>query len=528
MTNSIAETRYNDVLFVTGSNTTENHPVIATKMKQAVKNGAKLIVADPRRIELADYADVFLQITPGTNIALLNAMMNVIISEGLQDKTYIEDMTENYEELAELVKRYTPEEAARICGVDAEDIRKAARIYAEAEKAGIYYAMGITQHTSGTDNVMSISNLALLCGNIGKEAAGVNPLRGQNNVQGACDMGGLPGDLPGYQKVFKPEVIEKFEAAWNAKLSGKVGLTVPEMLTEASSGNVKMIYIMGENPMVSDPDITHVKHALEHLDFLVVQDIFLTETAELADVVLPAASFAEKDGTFSNTERRVQRVRKAVSPVGDSKPDYEILSDIMNRLGYKASYENASEIFDEIASVTPQYAGIDYKRLEDINGLQWPCPTKDHPGTKYLHSKGCARGRALFVPCEYSQSAEMPDSTYPLVLTTGRILYQYHTTTMTGKTEGISKNYSDSFIEVNPSTANKLGIEDGEIVRVVSRRGSVETNVRVTEIVEEDVVFMPFHFAKGAANMITNSKLDPKAKIPELKVCAVRIEKITQ
>ena len=319
MTNSIEEILNTDAMFVIGSNTTENHPIIGATMKRAKKKGAKLIVADPRRIELAEYADVYLQLKPGTNIALLNGMMHVIIEKGLQDKEFIEKNTENYEELAKLVKEYTPERVAEICGVNAEDIVKAATIYGEAKKAGIYYTMGVTQHTTGTNGVMSVSNLALLCGNVGKESAGVNPLRGQNNVQGACDMGGLPADYPGYQKVFNEEAAEKFEKAWNAKLSRKPGLTVSEMLNEAENGNIRFMYIMGENPMVSDPDINHVRKALNNLDFLVVQDIFFTETCELADVVLPAASFAEKDGTFTNTERRVQRVRKAIEPAGEPR-----------------------------------------------------------------------------------------------------------------------------------------------------------------------------------------------------------------
>lgn len=525
MTNSIQEILNTDAMFVIGSNTTENHPVIGTMIKRAKKKGAKLIVADPRRIELADYADVYLQIKPGTNIALLNAMMNVIIEKGLQDKAYIEERTENYEELVKAVKDYTPEAAAEVCGVKAEDIIKAATLYAEADKAGIYYAMGITQHTTGTHSVMSISNLALLCGNIGKESAGVNPLRGQNNVQGACDMGGLPSDLPGYQKVFKPEVVEKFEKVWNVKLSSKIGLTIPEILDGAEHGSIKFLYIMGENPMVSDPDINHVRKSLNNLDFLVVQDIFLTETAELADVVLPAASFAEKDGTFSNTERRVQRVRKAINPVGNSKPDWQIIMDIMNKLGYNKKYNHPSEIMDEIAGVTPSYAGISYDRLEG-DGIQWPCLDKEHPGTKYLHKASIARGKGLFMPLEYTVSAEAPDSEYPFIFTTGRILYHYHTRTMTGKVEGLNAIAPESYVEINEVTAIKLGISDGEKVRLASRRGEIITTAKITDIIEENVLFMPFHFAEGAANYLTNSKLDSIAKIPELKVAAVKIQKI--
>ena len=525
MTNSISEVIDNDVIFVTGTNTTENHPVIGTQIKQAKKKGAKLIVADPRRIELADMADVFLQIKPGSNIALMNGMLNYIIENDLHDKAYIEERTENFEEVKEAVKQYTLERTAEICGVDKNDIAKAARIYAESDRAGIYYAMGITQHTTGTHNVISISNLALACGNIGKEYAGVNPLRGQNNVQGACDMGALPSDYPGYQKVFKEEIAEKFENAWNAKLSREVGLTVSEMVNGAESGDLKLLYIMGENPMVSDPDINHVKHALESIDFLVVQDIFLTETAELADVVLPAASFAEKDGTFVNTERRVQRVRKAIEPVGNSKADWVILMELMSKLEYNKIYKNPSEIMEEISTVTPQYGGISYGRIE-TEGIQWPCPTTDHQGTKYLHKAAIARGRGLFFPVEHIGSSETKDNDYPFILTTGRILYHYHTRTMTGREDGLNKIAPRSYIEINEITANKLGFEDGQKIKVTSRRGSIQIQVKVTDIVDEDVVFIPFHYAEGAANYLTNSKYDPISKIPELKVAAVKLEKI--
>lgn len=525
MTNSIEEILNTDAIFVIGSNTTENHPVIGTVMKRAIKRGAKLIVADPRRIELAEYADVFLQVKPGTNIALLNGMMNVIINNDLHDKKFIEERTENFKEFKELIKDYTPDRVAKICGVKEEDIVKAALIYARAEKAGIYYAMGVTQHTTGTHAVMSISNLSLLCGNIGKESAGVNPLRGQNNVQGACDMGGLPADLPGYQKVFNPEVQEKFESLWETSIPNRAGLTIPEILDAAEKGDIKFIYIMGENPMVSDPDINHVRKALSNLDFLVVQDIFLTETAELADVVLPAASFAEKDGTFTNTERRVQRVRKAIEPVGDAKPDWQILMELMNRLGYNKKYLHPSEIMEEIRRVVPQYGGITYDRIEE-EGIQWPCPDIDHPGTKYLHKDTIARGKGLFMAIDHRQSAEVVDSEYPFIFTTGRVLYHYHTRTMTGRVEGLNKLSPRSYVEINEVTANKLGISHGEKVRLTSRRGSIITWAKVTDIVDENVLFMPFHFAEGAANYLTNTKLDSIAKIPELKVAAVRLEKL--
>ncbi|MPW26686.1 formate dehydrogenase subunit alpha [Alkalibaculum sp. M08DMB] len=526
MTNSNFEVLNSEVIFVTGSNTTETHPVIGSHIKQALKRGAKLIVAEPRRIDLAVHSDIFLQITPGTNVALFNGLMNVIIDENLQDKEYIEKNTENYDELVSVMKDYTPERVAEICGIDAEDIRKAARMYASVDKASIFYSMGVTQHSTGTQGVMSISNLALLCGNIGKESAGVNPLRGQNNVQGACDMGALPGDLPGYQKVANPDVINKFQKAWGVELSNKVGLTVTEVMTKGSEGDLKVLYVMGENPMLSDPDINHVKEALEKIDFVVVQDIFLTETAELADVVLPAASFAEKEGTFTNTERRIQRVRKAIDCIGNSKPDWEILMTLMNKLGYDKVYSNASEIMDEIASVTPSYGGISFDRI-DQEGLQWPCPDKDHPGTKFLHKDGkFSRGKGLFKPADYIKSAESADKDYPYILTTGRMLYHYHTATMTKRVEGINRLFPHSYMEIHPTTANRLGLEDGSKAKVSSRRGEIITTVTITDKVEEDVVFMPFHFADGAVNYLTNSVVDPTAKIPEFKVSAVKIERI--
>lgn len=524
MTNTIGEVLGTDAIFVIGSNTTENHPVIGTMMRQSKAKGAKLIVADPREIPLADDADVFLKIKPGTNIALLNGMMHVIVKKKLYDREFIEDRTENFEALVQLVEDYTPERVGDICGVDPDDIIKAAVLYGEANRAGIYYAMGITQHTTGTKGVMSVSNLALMCGNVGREFTGVNPLRGQNNVQGACDMGGLPADLPGYQKVFKEEINEKFEKAWNRSLSKEVGLTIPEMMNGAIDGSIRCMYIMGENPMVSDPDINHVKKSLENIDFLIVQDIFMTETSEFADVILPAASFAEKDGTFTNTERRIQRVRRALEPIGNSKADWKILMEVMNTLGYEKKYLNAEKIMDEIAQVTPQYGGVSYKRLEK-ESLQWPCTNKEHLGTPYLHKEAIARGRGLFMPAEYMESAELPDSEYPFIFTTGRILYHYHTRTMTGRVEGLNKLAPKSYVEINEITAKKLKISDGENVKLTSRRGEIMTSARITNIVDENVLFMPFHFSNGAANYLTNTALDPTAKIPELKVAAVRLEK---
>ncbi|NVN89930.1 MAG: formate dehydrogenase subunit alpha [Desulfuromonadales bacterium] len=522
MTNSIDEVLRSNVIFVTGSNTTETHPVIGAKIRQARLNGAKLIVAEPRKIDLAATADLFLQITPGTNVALFNGMMHVILEEGLQDQDFIAERTEGFAELRDVITKYRPDVVAEICSIGVEDLKKAARLYAQAGKAAIFYSMGVTQHSTGTDGVMAISNLALLCGNIGTESAGVNPLRGQNNVQGACDVGCLPGDLPGYQKVADPQVIEKFETAWGVKLPNRPGLTITEIIDKAGKGEITFLYVMGENPMISDPDLNHVEEALKNTGFLIVQDIFLTETAQLADVVLPAASFAEKDGTFTNTERRVQRVRKAVSAPGKAKADWQILMEVMNRLGRPKTYQSVASILDEIAQVTPQYGGISFDRLEKET-LQWPCPSIDHPGTKYLHMDAFTRGKGLFKPAEYRASAELPDSNYPFLLTTGRILYHYHTNTMTGKEEGLMNLHPHSFIEISPVTAKRLHIEDGDRVTVTSRRGELTSTARVTGKIEDNVVFMPFHFADGAANLLTNSALDPIAKIPELKVCAVNI-----
>jgi len=526
MTNSIAEAADQDVVFVTGSNTTETHPVIGSLIRQAHKKGAKIIVAEPRRIPLCREADVFLQIKPGTNVALFNGMMNVIISEGLQDQKYIDERTEGYEALVEVIKDYTPEVVAEICGIDAEELKKAARMYAKADKAGIYYAMGVTQHSTGTEGVMGTSNLALLCGKIGKYGCGVNPLRGQNNVQGACDMGCLPTDFPAYQKVFNDAAREKFEKEWGVELPGKPGLTVTEIMNAVEEGKVRGLYIMGENPMMSDPDLNHVEKALKNCELLIVQDIFLTETAQLAHVVLPGCTFAEKDGTFTNTERRVQRIRKAINPIGQSHADFEILSDVMAALGYGNSFRTAEEVFAEMATVTPSYGGMSYERLEKLGSLQWPCPTADHPGTPILHVGKFSRGeRALFKPAPYRPSAETPDRDYPMILTTGRILYHYHTSTMTGRVEGLMNISGKSYVEINPADAAKLGIAAGDRVEVSSRRGGVVVEARVTDIVAEGVLFMPFHFADGPANKLTNTVIDPTAKIPELKVCAARIEK---
>ncbi len=522
MTNSIDEVKYNDVIFVTGSNTTETHPVIGSYMKQAMKNGAKLIVAEPRRIELAEIADVFIRIKPGTNVALFNAMMNVIYHEELYDKSFIQEKTENFDNFVKKIIDFTPEMGAKICGCNKQDIIDAARIYASGNKAAIYYAMGITQHSNGTNHVKSIANLALLCGNVGKESSGINPLRGQNNVQGSCDMGALPNNFPGYQKVYNDEARRKFEEHWGVTLDSNVGLSLPHIVNGAYNNVIKFLYIMGENPIVSDPDITHVKEALSNIEFLVVQDIFLTETAEYADVVLPASTYAEKDGTFTNTERRVQKVRKAVEPIGDSKPDGVIIQELMQLLDDHDTIMTAREVMDEIAELTPIYSGIDYDRI-DKQGLQWPVLGKEHPGTKFLYKEKFGRGLGYFTPVDYMGAVETPDEEYPLTLTTGRVLYHFHTITMTGKNEEIQSIVPVNFIEINKKTARKYKLKDQGEAIVYSRRGETKAEVHITDKVGDDVVFMPFHFADGA-NMLTNTALDETCNIPELKVCAVEIK----
>jgi len=525
MTNSIDELKNAGCIFVIGSNTSEAHPVIALNIKEAVvKNDTKLIVADPRQIDLVRYAELHLPQKPGTDVALINAMMNVIISEKLHDSDFINDRTEGFSEFANAVKDFTPEMAEEITTVPAEKIRQAARIYAGASTASIVYSMGITQHTTGTDNVLSLANLSMLTGNVGKESTGVNPLRGQNNVQGACDLGALPNVYPGYQSVEDSKIQAKFEKAWSKKLSPKKGLTVVEFFHAVETGDIKAIYIMGENPALSDPNLNRTRKALETVDFLLVQDIFLSETAQYADVVLPSVCFAEKDGTFTNTERRVQRVRAAVTPPGQSRSDWETICDVSTRLGYPMSYDSAGQIMDEIASVTPIYGGISFDRI-DLVGLQWPCPDKEHPGTKYLHKGRFTRGKGKFHTVSFKAPAESPNAKFPFVLSTGRQLYQFHTGTMTRKSAAINQVSPTGYVEIHIKDAGKLGIADGDSVEVVTRRGKVSTLAKVTKNIEKGWLFMPFHFCEGPANMLTIDALDPLAKIPEYKVCAATIRK---
>lgn len=533
MTNSISEIDGADAILVTGSNTTEAHPVIGSAIKRAVKfNGTKvgdkpstlLIVVDPRGIELAQRADIHIRQPCGSDVAWINGMMNVIISEGLHDVEFIEERTEGFEELKKTVAKYTPDYVEEITEIPADDLRSAAIAYASAEKAMIFYSMGITQHTTGTDNVLSIANLAMLTGNVGKESTGVNPLRGQSNVQGACDLGALPNVYPGYQSVTDLKLRKKFEKAWGVDLPAEAGLTVVEMMNAAYDGHIKGMYIMGENPTLSDPDISHVKEGLKKLDFLVVQDIFLTETAKFADVVLPAASCAEKDGTITNTDRRVQRVRKAVPPPGSSRADWKIICELAGYMGYEMVYSSPAEIMDEIASLTPIYGGIHYDRLE-IEELAWPCTDREHSGTKFLHKGEFTRGLGKFHAVDYIPPYEETDEEYPFVLTTGRVLYHFHTGEMTRRVSGLNEVYPSALVEINPSDASELDIDADELVKVSSRRGSVVAKAEVTERTSKGTVFMTFHFKEAAANLMTGRFLDPIAKIPEYKVSAVKIEK---
>ncbi len=527
MTNTIACIEKADVILVTGSNTTENHPVLSSFVKRAVQfKGTKLIVVDPRRIKLVEHAHKYLRQNLGTDVAWINGMIYVIINEGLYDKKFVEDRTENFAELKKVVEKYKPDYVEQITGIPARDLTEAARMYAKAEKGSILYCMGITQHTTGTDNVKSLANLAMVCGHLGIEGGGVNPLRGQNNVQGACDMGGLPNVFTAYQAVTDEAARKKLEAAWGVEnLSAKPGLVVTDMIPKAHAGEIKAMYIIGENPLVSDADLHHVEESLKHLDFLVVQDIFLTETAQAADVVFPSSCFAEKDGTFSNTERRVQRVRKAVESPGETKDDWWITCEIGTRMGFEMKYQNSEEIFEEIRKVTPSYAGITYERINE-EGIPWPCPNIEHPGTPILHIGKFTRGKGMLHAIEYIPPAEQVDKEYPLYLTTGRNLYQYHTGTMTMKTEGLNDRAPGTYVEISPQDAVKMELINGQKVKVASRRGEIEADIQISDKAVSGTVFLPFHFATAAANRLTNAALDPVSKIPEFKVCAVKVSKI--
>ncbi len=522
MSNSIADFKKADLLFVIGSNTTECHPIIGRYVRQAVNRGTSLIVADPRTIQLAKKAAAHLRQKPGTDVALLNAMMNVILEENLYDKQFVEERTEDFELMAATVKKYTPEMAQEITGVPKSRIIRAARLFAGAQKACILYGMGITQHTTGTDNVKSIANLLMMTGNMGREGTGFSPLRGQNNVQGACDMGALPNVFPGYQPVTNPEAREKFERAWNCKIKDKPGLPVTEMIEAASRGEMRGMYIVGENPILSEPYAVHTRRALQGLDFLVVQDIFPTETAVLADVILPAAAFAEKDATYTSTERRVQKLRKAVEPPGEARPDWQIISMLADKMGYPLSYRDTEEINEEMVSLTPIYGGMHYDRLENSYGLQWPCRDREDPGTPTLHVGKFSRGLGKFHAVEYRPPAESVSPDYPLILTTGRILEHWHTGSMSRRTKVLNDLHPRGAIDIHPDDALKLGITDGDLISVASERGKIEAPVNITDKTSPGLAFMAFHWKESPVNVLTNAALDPVAKIPEFKVSAVK------
>lgn len=528
MTNSIGEIDDIGTMFVIGSNTTAAHPVISHRMRRAAQNGATIIVANPKEIDLVRSAEYFIQPKPGSDTALLMGMCRSIIENDLHDKEFISERTEGFAEFEKSLEPFTPEFVEEITGVPWDQIAQAAKVYATKKPAAIFYAMGITQHSHGTDNVMAVANLAMLTGSVGKPSSGVNPLRGQNNVQGACDLGGLPNVYPGYQRVDDKANQDKFEKAWGRELSGEVGLTHTEIFDAILEGEIKSLYMVGENPVITEANAKHARKALEELDFLVSQDIFLTESGQYADVVLPAASFAEKDGTFTNSERRVQRVRQVIPPRGDSKPDWWITSQIAKAMGEEGfDYQTPQEIMAEINQVSPIYGGITYERIEEI-GLQWPCRDEQDPGTVFLHEGQFSRGKGRFMPLEYKPSAEQATKTYPLILTTDRNLYHYHSSTMTRRVEGLAELSSEELVMINPLDAEKFGVEDGQMVEVSSKRGKVRARAEVTEVCRPGMISMTFHFVESPTNEITNPALDPIAKIPETKVSAVKIKALAE
>ncbi len=532
MTNSIADLAQADVALVIGSNTTEAHPIIGNELTKAARRGLKIIIADPREIRLVRQSSQWLQLKPGSNVALLNAMMRIILDEGLENRAFIESRTEGFSAVEEMLRTIDLDECAEICGVSLPEIRAAALAYATAPAATILFAMGITQHSSGTEQVRAVANLAMMCGQIGRPGTGVNPLRGQNNVQGACDLACLPNCLPGYQPLTSAENNERVCNLWDAdiELPTTPGLTLVEMMDAAARGELKALYVMGENPVLSDPDQAHVIEALSNLDFLVVQDIFLTETTEFAHVVLPATTFLEKNGTFTNTERRIQLVNKVVEAPGDARTDGDIICAISSAMGLRMEYDSPSEIMDEMSAVTPQYGGISYRRLRESGGIQWPCPEDNHPGTPILHTERFTRGLGEFAAVTYRPPVDAPTLERPFVLTTGRHLWNFHTNTMTGASPGLAELNATGYVELHPGDALKLGVCDGEVVRIESRHGSVDVAARVCSAERtprRGVVFMPFHFADAPANRLTGGALDPTSKIPDLKVTAVSVSRLT-
>ncbi|MBQ7989432.1 MAG: formate dehydrogenase subunit alpha [Oscillospiraceae bacterium] len=527
MTNPIHDITHDvDCIMLIGSNPEEAHPVVGMQIRKAVQNGTRLIVVDPRDIGLTRFADVHLKLRPGTNVAFANGMMHVMIKEDLIDHDYVDNFTESFEELKKTVEKYTPEYVGEICHIDPDKLVEAARMYATAKKAPIIYCLGVTEHSTGTEGVMCMSDMAALCGKIGRPGCGVNPLRGQNNVQGACDMGAMPTDLPGYQKVDNDEVRKKFEDKWGVPLDPVPGLKATEVFPAAIEGKIKGLYIFGEDPIVTDPDSHHIQKALESLDFLVVQELFMTKTAQYADVILPGRSYAEKEGTFTNTERRVQRIRTAVTVPGNMRLDTDIITDLMNAMGYPQPHLTASQIMDEIAELTPSFGGISHARLDGGESLQWPCPDKQHKGTPIMHTGKPVRGKVLLYCAEYRQSQELPDEEYPYILTTGRILYHYNAAAMTSRTDGLNEIMNEGFIEVNFRDADALGIKNNEKIKVMSRRGEITAVAHVGRKVSQGETWMPFHFPDSPVNQLTNAALDEFARIPEYKVCAVRLARI--
>ena len=547
MSNTIRDIVENaESIFIIGSNTTEQHPVIGSKIRQAVlKRNVKLIVADPRKIDISEFSTIYLRQKPGTDVALLNGIMHIILKNNWQDQAFIDERCENFDSFKETIEAYSPEIVSRITGISEDDLQKTAYLMASHKPMAVFWAMGITQHSTGVLNVLTLANLQMLLGNMGIKGGGVNPLRGQNNVQGACDMGGLPNVYSGYQPVTNPDVIEKFEKAWLTKnpdanqsqiLSDKVGLTSTEMIPLAADGTIKALYILGENPIATDPDVNHTRKCLQACEFIVLQEIFPSETSEYADVLLPGVSFAEKDGTFTNTERRVQRIRKAINPLGDAKPDWKIISDLATSILSKESrnfvgqfsgwnYQNSSEIMDEINALTPSYAGVSYERLENGGSLQWPVLDQQHPGTPILHTENFTRGKGKFHPTEHIDPQELPDEEFPLLLTTGRVLYHWHAGEMTRRSHELVEVYSAAFIEINPEDAFKYGIKQHQEITLNSRRGLTKGATLITDRVSPGLVFANFHFpGEQNTNNLTIAALDPVSKIPEFKVCAVKIE----
>ena len=533
MSNTASEVIYNDVFILTGTNTAETHPIIAIQMKAAIqKQGARLIVVDPRRVEMVNYADYWLAERPGTDVAVFSAMAHVIYKEKLFNPEFINQRTEGFEEFARSLEKFNPQYAEEISGVEKELIIKAARLYGSAKNGAIYWALGIPESTHGTDNALSLINLALMTGNIGRKGTGLNPLRGQNNVQGASDSGAMPWDYPGYQKVNNEEAARKFEKGWNIETGGlnrELGLTTTEILGNVSEDGIRALYIMGENPMMSEPNLNHAYEQMKKLDFIVVQDLFINETGAFADIFLPAASFAEKDGTFTNTDRRVQRVRKAINPRGSARPDWQIICDLAKRVEERLEisqsafwdYTHPSEIMSEMGSLVSEYAGIKYERIES-EGLQTPVKDETHLGTPFLFSEGFPRGRAKFHALEYRPDDELPDEEYPFILSTGRVLEHWHGGTLT-RHSWMNDLFPEALAEINPLDANRLNLKEGDPVCVQSRRGEVYLRVKISEKSSPGIIFIPFFYGNAPANRLTNDALDPLAKIPEYKSCAVRI-----